>query len=92
MNGEFCGARAVVSNADARRTFLELVGREHVPASFSRELEQMRPSASALAVFLGVDYVPDVEPITIAAGGEATWPSRFPRRWTTRWHLRSTPE
>lgn len=65
--GEFHRARAVVSNADVRRTFLELVGREHLPADFVRRVEGLRPSTSAFAVFLGVDYVPDIEPITVAA-------------------------
>jgi phytoene dehydrogenase-like protein len=65
--GERLRAEAVISNADARRTFLELVGPAHLPADFVRHVEALRPSASALAVFLGVDYVPDVEPITIQA-------------------------
>lgn len=58
-------ARAVISNADVRRTFLELVGREHLPADFVRRIEALRPSTSAFAVFLGVDFVPDTEPITM---------------------------
>jgi phytoene dehydrogenase-like protein len=66
--GEVHRAEAVVSNADARRTFLELVGREHLPRAFAREVERLRPSTSAIAVFLGVDYVPDVAPLTIQAG------------------------
>jgi phytoene dehydrogenase-like protein len=68
--GERLRAEVVISNADARRTFLDLVGRERLPADFARHVEALRPSASALAVFLGVDYVPDVEPITIQADDE----------------------
>ena len=70
-NGEIHRADAVVSNADARRTFLDLVGPEHLPRAFARRVERLRPSASAFVVFLGVDYIPDVEPITVqAAGGD----------------------
>jgi len=69
--GRLDRAAAVVSNADARRTFLDLVGREHLPRDFTRRVEGLRPSTSAFVVFLGVDYVPDVEPITmLAAGGQ----------------------
>src|SRR5574341_619179 len=64
-SGAIHRAEAVVSNADARRTFLELVGAEHLPRDFAGRVENLAPSASAFAVFLGVDYVPDVEPLTI---------------------------
>ena len=60
-------ADAIVSNADARRTFLELVGREHMPADFLGRVERLEPSTSAFSVFLGLDCVPDIEPITIAS-------------------------
>ncbi|HET7874510.1 MAG TPA: NAD(P)/FAD-dependent oxidoreductase [Methylomirabilota bacterium] len=70
-SGEVLRARAIVSNADLRRTFFDLVGRERLPRDFARRMEETRPSASAFAVFLGVDYVPDVEPLTIhSAEGE----------------------
>jgi phytoene dehydrogenase-like protein len=70
-NGEVHRAAAVISNADVRRSFLELVGREHLPPAFAREVEALRPSTSAFMVFLGVDYVPDVEPITMVSEGDA---------------------
>jgi phytoene dehydrogenase-like protein len=69
-DGQVLRARAIVSNADARRTFFELVGRERLPRDFAARVEALRPSASALAVFLGVDYVPEIEPITIHSDGE----------------------
>jgi phytoene dehydrogenase-like protein len=65
-DGSIDRADAIVSNADARRTFLELVGREHIPPDFLARVERLQPSTSAFAVFLGLDYVPDIEPITIA--------------------------
>ena len=60
--------RSVVSNADPRRTFAELVGAEHLPADFAAKIAALTPSTSALVVFLGIDFVPDVEPITIISG------------------------
>jgi phytoene dehydrogenase-like protein len=58
-------ARAVISNADAQRTFLDLVGPEHLPADFARGLEALKPSVSAFSVFLGLDMVPDLASITM---------------------------
>ncbi|MGA2492314.1 MAG: NAD(P)/FAD-dependent oxidoreductase [Roseiarcus sp.] len=55
-------ARAVVSNADVRRTFLELVGRDALPARFAERLAAAAPGPSAFMVHLGVDYVPDGRP------------------------------
>jgi phytoene dehydrogenase-like protein len=66
--GEEHRAAAVVSNADLSRTFGELLGPEHLSPDFVRRLATLRPSASAFAVFLGVDYVPEVEPLTLLAG------------------------
>ncbi|MGQ9496770.1 MAG: FAD-dependent oxidoreductase [Desulfotomaculales bacterium] len=64
-DGQIHRAAAIVSNADPRRTFLELVGREYLPADFARRIEEMEFSTSAFAVFLGVDFVPDLEPVTL---------------------------
>jgi phytoene dehydrogenase-like protein len=66
-DGRRAAADAVVANADVRRTFLELVGREHLPADFTRQIEALRPSASAFIVFLGTDIVPDAAPLTLVA-------------------------
>jgi phytoene dehydrogenase-like protein len=58
-------AGAVISNADAQRTFIELVGSAHLPAGFVREIRALQPSASALCVYLGLDFEPDLAPLTI---------------------------
>jgi len=63
-------AEALVSNADARRTFLELVGTEHLPGEFVERVRDLRPSTSAFMVFLGVEGVPDIEPMTICRDDE----------------------
>jgi prolycopene isomerase len=49
--GRVVRAPIVVSNVDARQTYEELVGPEHLPASFTRNLGRMRPSLSAVVVY-----------------------------------------
>lgn len=69
-------ANALVSNADMKRTFLELVGRTHLPAKFARQIDAAQPSTSAFMVFLGVDFMPDVAPIAMTKGIGIMVPSR----------------
>ena len=61
-DGRRVEARAVVSNADVRRTFLELIDRAALPAAFVERLAAAAPGPSAFMVHLGVDYVPDCRP------------------------------
>ena len=73
-NGAACGvelrdgrtmrAKAVVSNADIRRTFLELVEPAHTPEEFRKTLADAEPATSCFTVQLGVDYIPDIKPAT----------------------------
>jgi phytoene dehydrogenase-like protein len=65
VGGEVLRARTVVSNADVRRTFTELVGDQHLPPFFAERIGRLKPSCSAFMVFLGVDFVPEVEPLTM---------------------------
>jgi len=58
--GESIRAAAVVSNADVRRTMLELVGTERLPAAYAARCAAMRPATSAFLVSLGVEGVPDL--------------------------------
>ena len=53
-------AQAVISNADVRRTILELVGTEHLPDGYAARCRALRPSASAFMVTLAVDTLPDL--------------------------------
>ncbi|MDO9302915.1 MAG: NAD(P)/FAD-dependent oxidoreductase, partial [Anaerolineales bacterium] len=64
-NGQTHRAKAIISNADTHKTFLELLGREHIPADFAQSIESLRPSATAFIVFLGLDIVPNLAPITM---------------------------
>jgi len=58
-------AKAILSNADTHKTFLELLDRKHVPADFAAEIESLKPSATAFIVFLGLDITPNLAPITM---------------------------
>ncbi|MFK4189722.1 phytoene desaturase family protein [Streptomyces sparsogenes] len=49
--GDVCTAPVVISNADARQTFEDLVGAEHLPAPYTRRLRRLRPSMSACVVY-----------------------------------------
>lgn len=64
-DGKTHRAKAIVSNADTHKTFLELIGREHVPADFMQSIESLKPSASAFIVFLGLDIVPNLSSLTM---------------------------
>jgi len=56
--GKHIRADQVVSNSAARRTFLNMVGEQHLPADFVAGLRRMEISLSALYVYLGVDLDP----------------------------------
>ena len=54
-DGREFAARNVLSTADARQTFTNLIPQGSVPSSFLRKLLKARPSHSAVNVFLGVN-------------------------------------
>jgi len=64
-NGQSHFGKAILSNADVHKTFLELVGCDHLSPEFATEIESLKPSTSAFTVFLGLDIVPDLAPITM---------------------------
>jgi len=53
-SGERIGAAAVVSNADARHTLLELVGAEHLGAAYLDRLHAFRDGNSLRVLYLGL--------------------------------------
>jgi phytoene dehydrogenase-like protein len=67
-DGTHITTQAVVSNADMKRTFLELVDARHLPADFRARVTAAQPANSAFMVHLGVDFVPDVRPSLIISG------------------------
>jgi phytoene desaturase len=54
-NGQRISAPVVISNADARQTFEDLVGAEHLPPAFLTRLRALRPSLSVIAAFMATD-------------------------------------
>ena len=44
-------AQLVVSNADARHTFEDMIGLDQLPTSYARRLERLKPSASACVLY-----------------------------------------
>ena len=64
-NGEIHRARAVISNADTHKTFLELVGQEKLPQGYAQTISSLEPSNSAFIVFLGLDIVPNLASLTM---------------------------
>lgn len=63
-DGQIVRAAAVISNADIKRTFLELVEAKHLPAAFRERIAAAEPANSAFSVHLGLDFVPDIRPAT----------------------------
>lgn len=57
-SGEKIGAKFIVSNADARQTFLQLVNRKWLDKEFVMNLKMMEPSTSFFQAWLGVDIDP----------------------------------
>jgi phytoene dehydrogenase-like protein len=54
-NDGFVSSRYVVSNCDARQTFLSLLGKDEVKEDFLYSIERMEPSLSMFILYLGVD-------------------------------------
>jgi phytoene dehydrogenase-like protein len=57
-NGDELSARVVVSNADPKRTFLGLVGREHLPAEFADAIAAFRCEGSSFKINLALGELP----------------------------------
>ena len=57
-DGEELRARAVVSGLDPRRTFLGLVGTDHLPEPFLERIRRFKMRGSSAKVNLAVDRVP----------------------------------
>jgi all-trans-retinol 13,14-reductase len=52
-DGEAYFAGAIISNADATRTYRELIGIENLPESLRKKTEQTRQSLSSVCLFVG---------------------------------------
>lgn len=67
-DGSSISARAVVTNADLKRTFLELIDPAALPADFRAGIAAAKPALSAFTVHLGIDFVPDIRPAVYLKG------------------------
>jgi phytoene dehydrogenase-like protein len=65
-SGRTIRAGAVISNADLRRTFLELLPPAALPAAFRDRIAAARPATSAFMVHLGIAGQPEITPLTRA--------------------------
>lgn len=54
--GRRIDAETVVSNADARHTFDDLIGIEHLPTPYARRLQRLRPSMSACVLYAATSH------------------------------------
>lgn len=62
-DGQRMGTKHIVSNVDARQTFLDLIGPEKWSTKFLSRLDKMEPSISFFQVWLGIDKDPRTEGI-----------------------------
>jgi len=58
-SGETIAAGAVISNADPRRTFLDLLGAEHLDTGFVRRVDHLRSRGLVAKLHLALDGLPD---------------------------------
>ena len=54
-DGETLKGKYIISNADVKQTFLELVGEQHLEGDFAKYVRQLKQSVSGFVVYLGVD-------------------------------------
>lgn len=55
QDGQVVHAPVVVSNADIKRTYLELIGEEHISEATARRVRDMRMALPLFVVYLGLD-------------------------------------
>jgi phytoene dehydrogenase-like protein len=58
-SGERLGAPVVAANTDPNRTFLKLLGAEHLPDDFSRDIRAFRQESASLRMNLALSGVPE---------------------------------
>ncbi len=55
-NGKFESADTVVASGGAYETFLGMIGTEHLPAVFTKQIKALKPMESVLEVHLGISF------------------------------------
>ena len=66
-SGEEISARAVISSADPKTTFLQLLGSEHLDAGFTRRVAQVRSRGLTAKLHLALDRAPQFAGLDAAA-------------------------
>lgn len=69
-SGERFAALTVVSNADPKRTVMELVGARHVEAGFASRIQKIRMRGNAAKLHLALDGLPTIAGLSKADLGE----------------------
>ena len=59
-DGERFDSYTVVSNADPKRTIMQLVGARHVEAGFTQRIHHLRSQGNAAKLHLALDGLPDI--------------------------------
>lgn len=59
-DGETYASRTVISNADPKRTVMELLGTRHVETGFTRRVHNIRMQGNAAKLHLALDHLPSV--------------------------------
>lgn len=60
-NGERFSSYTVVSNADPKRTVMDMVGAKHVETGFARRIHHLRSKGNAAKLHLALDGLPAIE-------------------------------
>jgi phytoene dehydrogenase-like protein len=58
LKGEEFRAPIIISNADAKRTFLEMVGEEHLSAAFAQRLKDYRMALPLFVIYMAMEVDP----------------------------------
>lgn len=69
-SGERIGGGLVVSNADPKTTFLQLVGARRVETGFARRIDNVRMAGKAAKLHLALDGLPAFKGLTGAQAGQ----------------------
>lgn len=58
-SGEVISAQTVAANTDPKRTFLKLLGAEHLPSSFAKDIGAFRQESASLRMNLALSELPE---------------------------------
>jgi len=81
---EIYKAGIIISNADVKQTFLQLIEPANLPSDFLKSVQAIEPSASAFMVFLSLDYDPPLAPLTFQASTGASIGIAIPSKLDSR--------